>query len=51
MKIQVIIDIDQDTGKYELTYKSSKKGKKIEQQKLADIIQKVLDNWKLKFVD
>lgn len=50
MKVKVVIELDTDIGDYELQY-FSEKGESIEQEKLALIIQRVLDNWKLKFVD
>lgn len=51
MKVRITIDVDMDTGGYELKLSTKKKGGKIDQQYLVTVIQKILDNWKLKFVN
>ena len=45
-KIKVEIDIDLNTGDYDLVYKSDS-GEGIEIDYLHEIVTKVVDNWKI----
>jgi hypothetical protein len=50
MKVTVIIELDYDTGDYELKVLNSEK-KKIDQKKLSLLMYRVIKNWSQKFTN
>ena len=50
MKVKIIIDFDTETGNYSLEYSSEKK-ESLEYFTLVEILDTIVQNWKLKFVD
>jgi hypothetical protein len=52
MRAKIIIEVDVDTGEYSLEFGNlSNPGKGIDQQELAEALEKIVAAWKLKFVD
>lgn len=50
MKVTVIVELDMESGNYELQVLQSEK-KKVDQEKLALILYRVCKNWSQKFKD
>jgi hypothetical protein len=50
MKVTVIIELDMDTGDYELQILNSEK-QKTDQKKLSLLMYRVIKNWSQKFVN
>lgn len=52
MKIKVVFDLNIETGEYNITFSHAdekNQGKKIDQQKVANMLRKVVDQWNNKF--
>jgi hypothetical protein len=50
MKVTVMIEVDYDTGDYELQVLSSEK-KKVDQKKLSLLMYRVIKHWSQKFTN
>jgi len=53
MKVKTIIEIDMETGDYDIQFGISEgdKKKKIDQKEMTKLLRKVIDAWNLKFVN
>jgi hypothetical protein len=52
MKVRVNVELDLDSGEYDLqVFSLEKDKKKIDQQKLASMLQKVVKSWNQRFTN
>ncbi len=51
MKVRVTIEVDMETGEYDLQYGRLSGPERIDAQELVEALEKVVTSWKLKFVD
>ena len=49
MKVNIAIELDTETGDYDLKF-TSEDGKTMDQQELVRLLRKVFEQWNLKFL-